>query len=669
MKFAGDVIPYHLRRFSPSVGRLFVLLAVFAAGCAPFARRPHPAPTPGPRVEKVPIETLGSSEGLAVVWTPGPAEDLLAAATFFHLRPHMKVSAVFSNFSPGQGEKEQEAYRAMAALVESGRIEPVMTVPGEPLLALLQDTDVAASSAGGPLSLPPRFSWPEDVLGHLVLGRSEYRRWWRRSPDGLVMPGGVFTGPEVLPLRKIGMRWALLLEGTGRAGCFGGLPIAVVRPFTPFYSDPARLLDAWARPEPGTPAPPLRARSLAELESLDRWFAARPGVEWKTLTEYIGSVDQLPVWPGLDAEPPDFSPWIGEAEENAAWRLLAMTRQAVEDYKNSGEANVKNLDLALREVYQAESGRYFLAFGGDHETAHEGDLKQEFMATLAQTYRLMGKTVPPYLMEDLGSGAVSDDADVSESATTFQRSGNSWRWTDPARDDRGPGHYFYPVGDSFAPGSWDLRSFELRVGETNVSFLFEFTALPNPWAAPNGFSFPLVDVYLDINRLSGAGSERLLAGRTGIVESQNAWEYAISLNGWNGGFYQYSPRLEPRRLEALSPKLLPGGTGFRVDVPRRHFRGNPDRWGYAVLVMGMDPDSVPRTVRAGTGVDSRPLPVGPEPDHRRFGGAWEGAVPPGRADAPPYLDILVPPGDSQSRLLGVYKQGREVVVPFVRPQY
>ena len=122
---------------------------------------------------------------------------------------------------------------------------------------------------------------------------------------------------------------------------------------------------------------------------------------------------------------------------------------------------------------------------------------------------------------------------------------------------------------------------------------------------------------------------------------------------------------------------------FRVEAPRHLFRGHPDNWGFGVVVMGMDPTGQPGVPavpgghlapgnggrqKGSEGALGRPMPVLSEPGPRHFGGAWPDNpdLSPERV-APPFMDLLVPPGMNQRQLLQIYKQGREVVIPLMRP--
>jgi carbohydrate-binding DOMON domain-containing protein len=206
----------------------------------------------------------------------------------------------------------------------------------------------------------------------------------------------------------------------------------------------------------------------------------------------------------------------------------------------------------------------------------------------------------------------------------------------------------------------------VRAGTAQITFAFQMGELPNPGGAPYGFSLPLVDVYIDINHAPGAGSSALLPGRPAETAPRDAWEYALTVDGWGARVYQFAVGGTPRQVSRLPVKAVPENKSFEVAVPRSLLRGEPGAWGYGVAVMGRSPDAAEPPV---------PMDVLPEPGPHQFGGAARapspsvegGGAAPG-AKAPPFLDILAPRGMSQSEILNVYKQGREVTLPFVREE-
>jgi hypothetical protein len=134
---------------------------------------------------------------------------------------------------------------------------------------------------------------------------------------------------------------------------------------------------------------PLQIEALEELSALEA--LAGPGrVRWAPIGELL-TEDPLPAGiVRVPATPPDLSPWIGEPEENRAWELLGLARQAIEDYQNSGDAGMNALDLAKKEIHAAEDGRVFYELGSEGNADRGGDVRREFLATLNQVYQLMG---------------------------------------------------------------------------------------------------------------------------------------------------------------------------------------------------------------------------------------------------------------------------------------
>jgi hypothetical protein len=138
-----------------------------------------------------------------------------------------------------------------------------------------------------------------------------------------------------------------------------------------------------------------------------------------------------------------------------------------------------------------------------------------------------------------------------------------------------------------------------------------------------------------------------LPGRPGMAEAADAWEYAVSADGWGARFYQFVPGQGPRVVATFAVAKT-SGHGIRVTIPRRYFRGDPESWGYAVAVMG----------RSRGGGRCGGIGAGTGPFRRRGAGA-RGAA----------LHRFVGPGAlSQRRILGAYKSGQDITIPFVRTE-
>lgn len=642
--------------------RLFLLCLVgVLAGClGPMSRRGKPSPEVPPvapetmpvpgQVEipgEIPGEVPAVKKGrMVAVWAPGMKADALGSAQYLSQRPWMKVTALFPEHF-FDDEKSRQAKALFQTLVSSHQVEVVLTLPDQPVLPLIMDTMNARVSSPTVAALPPAFSWPEDVVEQVGLARKMYRTRWHVSPTGILLPWGVALGPEFPLLAKYNFDWAVLPASGSVPTWIEGFNFPVLRPGVVSAAHDGIQEGAMSQAmgilvSSGTVGP-IQVSAVEELGALEEWVGSTNAWDWAFLSEAVK--DGFPLVARATAAPVDFTPWIGDEEENRAWDLLGIARRSVNDYQNSGLADLKSLDLAKRTLYGAENGAYFDHFGAEKEGARGEDVLRDFTATLAQVYPILGLAVPPEIRQGFSrQGTLSPRGE--EPSGVFERDQTVLRWRDTLHDDRGPGDYFYPTGLQFPPGSWDLLRFEVEPTNTEVTFVFGFDSLTNPGRGPNGFSLPLVDLYIDINHSAGAGSQEFLPGRPGMTEAADAWEYALSADGWGAEFYQFVPGRDPRLVATFSV-VKTTDTAFAVTVPRRYFRGDPESWGYAVAVMG----------RASGGT---PMRVEEEPGADHFGGGLPGV------EAPPYIDLLVPTGHSQRRILGAYRSGQNITIPFVR---
>lgn len=607
---------------------------------------PEPAEVP----VEIPAEIPAVPKGrVAALWVPTSKSDPLESAQYLAQRPWLKVTVIFPDHFFGDDEKSKQAKSLFQTLVSSKQAEVVLTLPDQPVLPLVMDTTHAKASTPTVRGLPTVFAWPEDVVDHMGLARDAHRRRWRTPPTGMALPWGIALGPEFPLLTKMKIEWAVVASSGPAPAWIDGFAIPVLRPgqFPLTVADREKWDLGSVRAlllSTGTVGP-IQVGRIDELGAFELLVGSTPGWEWAFLSDVIK--DGLPLLRREKAPSVDFSPWIGDEEENRAWDLLGIARRSVNDYQNSGSANLKSLDLAKRTIYSAENGTFFDLFGAEKEGNRGGDVHREFTATLAQVYSILGISVPPEIRQGFSrsGAAVSGGEDPSG---FFEREGSVLRWRDTLNDDRGPGDYYYPTGPQFPTGAWDLLRFEVQPTNADLRFVFEFTSLPNPGRGPNGFSLPLVDLYIDINHSFGAGSQEFLPGRPGMAEAADAWEYAVSADGWGARLFQFVPGQGPR-VAATFAVAKTSGTEFAFTIPRRYFRGDPESWGYAVTVMG----------RSAGGT---PMPVESEPGPDHFGGGV-----PGKA-APPYVDVLVPGSLSQRRILGAYKSGQDITIPFVRTE-
>ncbi|UPT72987.1 MAG: hypothetical protein M0D55_13900 [Elusimicrobiota bacterium] len=100
---------------------------------------------------------------------------------------------------------------------------------------------------------------------------------------------------------------------------------------------------------------------------------------------------------------------------------------------------------------------------------------------------------------------------------------------------------------------------------------------------------PVYEVYVDVNRVLGAGRVPLLEGRGAVVFARDAWELALSIAGSEARLYRARGGGEPEETAVYEAKWAADRGEVKVAVPRAAMRGNPARWGWAAVALAEDP--------------------------------------------------------------------------------
>jgi carbohydrate-binding DOMON domain-containing protein len=114
---------------------------------------------------------------------------------------------------------------------------------------------------------------------------------------------------------------------------------------------------------------------------------------------------------------------------------------------------------------------------------------------------------------------------------------------DPRGDDHGSGALIYPSRDDMEPGDLDLVRFSAEQRSDGVWFIVEMAQpvrspvgrvtelgqTPIDRLARNGFYTFNVDIYIDTDRIAGAGEKTAVPGRGVAIDRNFAWEKAIVL--------------------------------------------------------------------------------------------------------------------------------------------
>jgi alpha-amylase/alpha-mannosidase (GH57 family) len=127
----------------------------------------------------------------------------------------------------------------------------------------------------------------------------------------------------------------------------------------------------------GNPSRGVRAHPMDTLEGVHDLFTG----SW---------IDEVGSAPGVD-----LGTWIGEPEENRAWRLLGRTRSWLAERGAAAATSPQ----ALASVYAAEGSDWFWWYGADQDSGQDEAFDQLFREHLASAYRAMGAEPPTALAE------------------------------------------------------------------------------------------------------------------------------------------------------------------------------------------------------------------------------------------------------------------------------
>jgi hypothetical protein len=565
------------------IGSAFLLSA-----CAGLQPTPAPTSKGQPEQSSQPI-----SPRQVIIFIPQTDQSAPAWLKLFDKYPQLRmviaVSPRFNRFA-----KEPPLKEKVLALISAGRLELALQLPNAPFLPLLINTDLARTAlpAGAPLPSPP-FMHPEDVTQVVAKAKVDLTTAWGINPKGFVLPQGAVNADLLKQLNQLGLGWVVGALGAPKnEGAYRSGNLAVWDA-TPVQENPRFMVQVWDER--------LTGNSGQSLQTLNTWAQELVKNNLKaTLPSDEGiPLQDLPAdapWGGRTWTTKDWSPWIGSAHKNAAWSWLRNTRDALENFKNSGRASVRRLDMAFEEIYNAENANYFSGITeGETTFTLAEDREREFKATLSSVYRLIGQAPPDNLFS--AEGAISVPGFRGSSTTlkweTFP-DGGRLTIEDAMKDDNGDGQLKDPLGTQAPLGVYDLRRVEVRVSTESLDWTIMLGSI-NGGLGNFQIPGPLIDIYVDLNGQPGVGTLPFLPGRGVSAASSDAWEYAFSLWGSQVQFYR-TRGPDTYDLSDTVPLTIEGNR-IKFSVPRAWLRGNPQRWGYQVAVMSYDPKSLESDVR------------------------------------------------------------------------
>jgi hypothetical protein len=310
--------------------------------------------------------------------------------------------------------------------------------------------------------------------------------------------------------------------------------------------------------------------------------SGRPDEGWatiggllKTKLEPRAAAAEVPAWPAWDEEAAGLP---AEGPGRAAWDAYGEAAKTLERYQNSGAAGLNTLDAAVASLRQAQAGANFRAEG----------VPPAMRTKLLAMYRRLKLPAPESLYE-AAPGAESADAADDLPTGVRAKEGADWISFDNPAGSAGVA----PEG-AVSTAPWTVLGLRVQWDDAEVRFVLRARAAEAKPAAP----LPVYDVYMDLNRVLGAGQVQMLEGRGAFLQARDAWEYALS---WTAGetarLYRSGPG-EPQELTEAAATADPAKGTWTIALPRSILRGNPARWGYAVVALAEDPARAGRTPAA-----------------------------------------------------------------------
>jgi hypothetical protein len=476
---------------------------------------------------------------MMILYVPQTDDGSAAWPKWFAKNPDLRmVIAMSPRFS--RITKDPIVKSQLAALQKEGRLEMALQIPNAPILPLLLDD--------------PPYGYSEDVVQLIAQAKAGYFKNWNSLPKGLVLPYGAASTKLISLLDRLGFSWLI--------GALGAPPVD-----GPYQSGSLMIWDGSPTGKvTGTVVHVWDERQMKD-KPLDGWIREVKAKNGSFLLPHDPDVQAVPLntraaWPLRTWDGTDASLWFGDATKNAAWSALRRTREALEKYKNSGQASVQRLDIAFENIYTAQNSNYFAAAGN---TSLSPDLVEErdheFQATLMAVYRVIGQSPPEDLFAPATVGLLSG---LRTSSTTVRAESFPDGREHVAIEDA--------VGDALVPGGGDLKSLDVWAATDSVHWI---VTLASPTASS-------IEIYVDLNGQPNAGTPTFLGGSPYGTSPIDAWEFAIAMAGTTATLYRTESTGTYGVVQVFP--LIVEGSRFHVDIPRDLMRGNPRRWGYQVLV-------------------------------------------------------------------------------------
>jgi alpha-amylase/alpha-mannosidase (GH57 family) len=329
-------------------------------------------------------------------------------------------------------------------LAERGLVEITCSPLFHPILPLLVDTE-SARRAMPDVPLPPRFRHPEDAREQVKRGLDRAEKDFGVRPLGM-WPSEGSVSPEVLEiLSGCGVRWCATDQGNLERSEVESRPQGALHTVPWKCGDVAMFFrdreasDAigfrYGKSDPQGAVRDLLGRIASAGENACVTVALDGENPWErypnsgegflkelyTQLDKPGPVQAVQPREEIAARPPsrrilrlhsgswidsNYRIWIGQSEDNQAWTLLGLARDAYE----TSNAPLEQKEKAYQALLAAEGSDWFWWYGDDFTTDNAAEFDTLFRRHVLQAFRHLG--IPP--PERLGRPIIAPYKDASQ---------------------------------------------------------------------------------------------------------------------------------------------------------------------------------------------------------------------------------------------------------------
>ena len=458
------------------------------------------------------------------------------------------------------------AKSALAPWLAEGRVELAARLEGDPFLPLVGGGDAARA---------------QGALEQAAESREELAEKLGAPPAGVVPGAGWLDAALAGALGASGAEWVLAgpyVEGEKPWAAAGRAVLVPARRLPAEPDDSWSAAGAAVYDESASTSSVFLAK-LAELPGSskpDDWALA--GELARSRREGASAVSSVGAWPSWEPESAKLPPEDPDAER--ALRAYAEAEKALDRYRDSGLADLPTLESATALLRKAQAARFF--------RPGAGGLTKELRSRLNAVYRKIKQQPPDALFAGAEASTAADD-----DGPTGVRTAKGPGWLElkspsgslalaPSTGTVAVSTGTAAKQPSIKDGGRDAdpwRLLSLRVEWDASELRLALRLAGSPVAAPIR---PRYSLYMDLNRVLGAGRTSLLDGRGLAVPARDAWELALVILGTEAKLYRAGGGAEPEEAASLKADWDEKTRELRVALPRERVRGSPDRWGWAL---------------------------------------------------------------------------------------